>query len=113
MASRIAGADLALLPSAYTFSQLSVWPVKFAEYLGAGIPLIVEREVGEDLSNQVEKWKLGCVVDQNSSESYAKAANLISDCDTYKKNCINYARKRMDLRKTADQYFRLYKQVLG
>lgn len=113
MAARIARADLALLLGLTPAADWSVWPVKFAEYLGSGIPLIAEQEVGTDLTREIDKWGIGCVVDRNSPASYENAINIITNQGVYASNCIKYARKRMDLNKTAKQYFRLYKQVLA
>ncbi len=113
ISSRIARADLALLLGLKPAADWSVWPVKFAEYLGAGIPLVVEREVGEDISREVQKWEIGCVVDRKTPDSYGMAADIIADHSTYSDNCIRYAQKRMDIKQTAQQFLRLYRQVLN
>jgi len=107
--SRICGASLGLILG---LRPTGNWPVKFAEYVAAGVPVAVERETGPHLTHEVEKWEIGVVIDESDPETYRKAAEVIVQRDEYTDRCQRYAVKRMDIARSAVQYIRLYRQVL-
>lgn len=90
----------------------TVWPVKFAEYVAAGIPVIVESNAGPQLIHEIEKYGIGAVIDENDTSSYHRAADLIKSSRDYRVICREYARRRMGISRSADQYIRLYRQEL-
>jgi len=93
--------------------KTNVWPVKFAEYLAAGVPVIIHRGAGRLICSIVEKKRLGIVIDIDEPESYQSAVNLLSDLPAYRKRCRDYAVQRLSIESTARQYRRLYRSVAG
>ena len=86
------------------------WPVKFAEYLAAGVPLVMVQ--GEKhLTELVIKQHLGIVVDEDNPSSYQAVTELIQHRSEYADRCIRYARSNLDLTQTAAQYVELYQQL--
>lgn len=89
-----------------------VWPVKVAEYLACGIPLAIEEGVGDHLTSLVRKWKIGIVVGDKDDSFLSEAVELIKIMPEYSERCREFAKKRLDISRSADQYLRLYKQEL-
>lgn len=88
------------------------WPMKYAEYLAAGVPVAVEREIGEHITRAVERWKLGVVLDENDPNSYSGVVEVIRNRSEYTGRCTRYARMKLSISHTATQYARLYRQLL-
>jgi len=110
----IAGSDFGLiLGIAPKFPGPQNWPVKLAEYLLMGVPLVVERTAGEHLTGLVRRWRLGMVVDKGDPASYQPAAEILRHRTEYAIRCQKFARLKLDLSHTARQYTRLYRQLLG
>jgi len=87
------------------------WPVKYAEYLSAGIPLIMVK--GEDHFNKaVEGRRLGIIVDPEKPESYSRITELLSNHQAYSKRCRAYAEHYLNVTSSAKQYIRIYKRLL-
>jgi len=88
------------------------WPVKFAEYMACGVPVVVEELVGKHITVPVEKWGLGIVVDMDDEASFKQISGLISVRTEYSQRCREFALKRLDMSRSSAQYARLYRQLL-
>lgn len=91
----------------------NVWPVKFAECLAAGLPLILNRRAGKHLTGPVEKFGLGVVVDIDEPESYIEVGAMLANLDEYRIRARAYAVRRMGIDRTAKQHNRLYRTILA
>jgi len=109
---RIAGSGVGLVVANRSSAKWLAWPLKFAEYLSAGIPLVIEKTVGKEITDIVSRWKLGLIIDESDPESYSQISEIFDNHEGYKQRCIAYARKRMQISHSAAQYARLYRELL-
>jgi len=98
------------------FSKLASSPTKYAEYLGCGLPLIINAGVG-DSDILITREQVGALVGNFDEADYAKAAALIEDLADHPEQ--THARTRevaerlFDVRRIgAERYARLYREVL-
>jgi glycosyltransferase involved in cell wall biosynthesis len=91
----------------------NVWPVKFAEYLAVGLPVVVSKSAGEHLTGLVLKRRIGMVVDPDDSSSFAALKLLLVDLEGYRMRCIAYANQRLGIERTARQHKRLYQTLMA
>jgi glycosyltransferase involved in cell wall biosynthesis len=97
----LAAGDAGLLLRERSLVNEVASPVKFAEYLAAGLPVIVSAGVG-DYSALVERYAVGVVVDQREEDSRLRAAlsRFITDLrecrHQYSQRCAMLAATRLD-----------------
>ena len=83
-------------------------PLKLAEYLAAGLPVLVSAGVG-DTSEFIEKFKVGVVIrNKNYSTAFIEMKELLKDPEVYSR-CRETAVKYLDINLS----FLQYKKVLG
>ncbi|MFC2149975.1 hypothetical protein ACFLQV_00580 [Calditrichota bacterium] len=90
-----------------------VFPVKFAEYLAAGLPVLLDRNCGHFLSAFVQKHGIGIVFDKDDDSSFLQLGDMLKDYEEISKTCRTIVRTKLDISRSAQQYARLYKQILG
>jgi glycosyltransferase involved in cell wall biosynthesis len=98
------------------FSKLASSPTKYAEYLGCGLPLIINQGVG-DSDILITREKVGALVSAFDESDYAGAAATImgfaSRHDQTRKQTRGVAERLFDVRRTGtERYERLYRRVL-
>lgn len=107
----ISECDVGIIFYKQTFSRLACCPIKFAEYLACGIPVIISLGVG-DTAEIVEKEKIGIVIDGFSNSAYSRAIThlkqLLSEGQTLKKRCCAIAEKYFSLENGIQKYQRIY-----
>jgi len=106
---QMARGDLGLILG---FNPEVSWPVKFAEYLACGVPLVVDKRIGKYVTGQVEKWGLGVVVDEEDRDSFQQIKEELANRADYSRRCRDYALKRLDIARTSFQTARMYRQIL-
>ena len=99
------------------FSKLASSPTKYGEYLGCGLPLIINEGVG-DSDVLITREKVGALVHDFSEPEYAKAAALIDGFAAYpeptRRRTREVAERLFDVRTVGVQrYGRLYENVLA
>jgi glycosyltransferase involved in cell wall biosynthesis len=95
-----------LLPAADSRTRIGV---KFAEYMAAGLPVIVNSHAGA--SAYVQQYGVGFVVDQPEQEMQAVIAALLAQKDTLAEHCLTLARDLFDLTQASAQYSELYEYL--
>jgi len=96
------------------FSKLSSSPVKFGEYLASGLPVIINRGIG-DTEEVVREDQVGIIVENFDEQSYNKAFN---DLNMLRKDtglvdrCRLTAEKHLSLKRAVDKYADIYKSLL-
>src|SRR5205823_4645121 len=73
MARTLAAADLGIALRRPTFSQRAVCPIKVAEYLMCGLPVLAE-PVG-DLREQLAEREVACLIDADDAAELERAAD--------------------------------------
>lgn len=116
MPSYLSAADAGLAFIKPCFSKLASSPTKYAEYLGCGLPLIINQGVG-DSDILITREKVGALVPDFNEAEYAKAAaavaGLAGDAEQTRRQTREVAERLFDVRRTGlDAYVRLYLKVL-
>jgi glycosyltransferase involved in cell wall biosynthesis len=109
-------ADVALSLVRPSYARRSMSPTKFAEYLGAGLPVIATAGIG-DLDQHIEESGTGVLLQRLDVEAYAAAFRAIEELrrdPDLAERCRREARARYDLHDVGGtRYLRLYAAVLG
>jgi glycosyltransferase involved in cell wall biosynthesis len=97
-------------------SKLASSPTKNAEYLGCGLPLVINAGVG-DSDALVTNWKSGVLLQDLTEAEYVKAIAMVDDLtadpDAIRAAARNVAEELFDVRDTGvERYTSLYERVL-
>ena len=107
----LSSADMGLFFIKPTFSKRASCPVKFAEYMSCGLPVVCNRNIG-DLDDIIEENKVGLLVDDfnksSYTDSYGKLKELLNDKEL-KTRCRVVARTLFDVDKGAESYLKMYR----
>jgi len=112
MPELIANSDFGLILGLTRYRTGPLWPVKLAEYLLMGVPLVVEHTADVQITRFVKRWNLGMVVNKDDPESYDRSLEILEHRREFSERCVKYAELKLDLTHTAHQYARLYRQLL-
>lgn len=113
VAGELFAGDVGLCLIKSSFSKTASAPTRFAEYLAAGMPVIVTPGVG-DLETIVERERVGVVLDGDDEASIAIAVGrvleLAADAEA-RERCRRTAREHFDVERGSEQYARLYRAL--
>jgi glycosyltransferase involved in cell wall biosynthesis len=107
--------DIGLSLCVGSFSKTASAPTRFAEYLASGMPVIVNRGVG-DLAQIVEEHDVGVVLDGEDAESIEQAARqalALAAKPEVQARCRLTALQLFDVDAGARRYADLYQRLLG
>jgi glycosyltransferase involved in cell wall biosynthesis len=115
--SFLSAADAGLAFIKPSFSKLASSPTKFAEYLGCGLPLIINSGVG-DADELINREGVGALVREFNEAEYSSALdvieNLNADPEQTRKRTRVVAERLFDVRRVgAERYAELYEQILS
>jgi len=89
-------------------------PIKFAESLACGLPVVINSGVG-DTGEIVERERVGTVVDTSSPENFEKAVEktleLLSEGKDLSQRCRLAAKKLFSLELAVDKYSMVYQRL--
>jgi glycosyltransferase involved in cell wall biosynthesis len=89
-------------------------PIKFAEYLSCGLPVIINSGIG-DTTSIVEKYKVGVIVDPGDTKklrtSVLALIKMVDEDPNLRRRCHAVAEKELSLDLSEDLYFRAYSSV--
>jgi len=95
-------------------SKRSSCPIKFAEYLSCGLPVVLNPGIG-DTDKIVKIDKVGVVCEGFSRQDYLSCARslqaLIKEGDLLRDRCYNSARSLFRLELGVDSYYEVYKKI--
>ncbi len=116
VASYLSAADAGLAFIKPCFSKLASSPTKYAEYLGCGLPLIINAGVG-DSDTLITHEQIGALVDDFSERGYLSAwreiCGLTGYPDQTRRRAREVAERLFDVRRVGvERYARLYERVL-
>jgi glycosyltransferase involved in cell wall biosynthesis len=108
--------DLALLPRAPSRVNAVAAPVKYAEYLAAGLPVVTVRGAGP-FAEEIDFRQLGATASSTDPGALAEAARSILTLSEGRRaelrsRCRAIAAERYDLDRVADRYEELYRLML-
>jgi len=85
--------------------------VKVAEYLAAGLPLIVPPEM-KSVSGIVENENCGVVIDSfDRNDIRVKMRKLVKERETFKKNALKLAKDYFSVKVCARKYLEIYDEL--
>jgi len=115
--SYLSAADAGLAFIKPCFSKQASSPTKYAEYLGCGLPLIINTGIG-DSDALINAEKAGALVTRFDQEEYARAVSVIEamtkDVEQTRHHTRDVAEQLLDVRRVGrERYVELYEQVLA
>jgi len=111
----LAAADVGLMLIDDDISKQVCAPIKFSEYMAAGLPVIAAGGIG-DTRDWIEEEGLGILVDGEDVDAAAEAvvARLTSDAIvSARARCLDFAARALDMRQTLRQYEGVYRKLEG
>jgi len=85
-------------------------PIKFAEYLSAGLPVILREGIG-DTEQIIKKYNVGVIIKKNDYESaISELQELLNDKDVYHR-CLRIAEKEFNINISFKQYQEIYDKL--
>ncbi len=83
-------------------------PLKFAEYLANGLPILISEGIG-DYSDLVRVEKLGVVVSEEQLEKGLKEMLKLLKSEDMRKKCFDYAVKNLNINQSYKDYLEVFK----
>lgn len=107
------GCDLAFMFEARHLIREVCAPIKFSEYMAAGLPVVANRGIG-DVSDWIGTRELGILVDPAKPESAASAVEELLGSEDYRSGaassrCLEFARTEMNMEQTLREYEEVYR----
>lgn len=117
VASYLSASDAGLAFIKPCFSKLASSPTKTAEYLGCGLPVVLNAGVG-DSDLLVTRERTGALVEEFREDDYRRAARVVSamaaDAETTRAHARAVAERLFDVSRTGlERYARLYEKVVN
>jgi glycosyltransferase involved in cell wall biosynthesis len=113
--SELFAGDVGLCLIVSSYSKTASAPTRFAEYMAAGMPVLVTRGVG-DLESLVEAHRVGVVLqgddDVSISDAAARVRSLAADPEA-RKRCRRLACEHFDVEIGAARYEAIYARLAG
>ena len=107
----LAIADVGLLFYQPGFSRIGTSPIKFPEYLWAGLAVVATPNIG-DLDDLITKYRVGVILDSSDEEVVEKIAMLLRDPQLAQR-CRWVVKKFYNIQKGVQQYEEVYQGVLA
>ena len=97
-----------------TLSAAGCCPIKFAESLACGVPVVINSGVG-DCDRIVDEERIGIVIKKFSNQAYEQAARGIEDLLRegvgIRQRCRKIAGKYFSLPQAVEKYFNIYRRL--
>ncbi len=106
-------ADCAVLLRKESIVNYIALTTKFCEYLAMGLPVIANPAVA-NITNLIKKYDIGLTVTDNDLDENSQEINkwLQNDLERQSYKCIKFARQYLSTTKVAEQYLKLYNQLI-
>lgn len=114
MPGLIASADAAVMFIKPVYSKIASCPTKFGEFLASGVPIVINRGIG-DTEEVLDKNSAGVVVKAFTPDDYRDCAlrllKLNDEGPALKKRCRDTAEKYFSLDSGVDKYLEIYEKL--
>jgi glycosyltransferase involved in cell wall biosynthesis len=92
-------------------------PIKFAEYMASGLPVVAGGSMG-DTADWIRDERLGILVDPGRIDEAARAVVELVASDDFRSGaararCLEFAAREMDMRRSFEEYARIYRSLDG
>lgn len=96
--------------------RLDSFPIKVGEYLAAGLPIVINKGMG-DVEEIVNRERVGVLVDSFDAVSYGKAINdldnILGEGPSLRQRCSDIAREYLSSSFGLSQYEAIYSRLLN
>lgn len=103
--------DISLMIIKNVDCKIGSSPTKFGESLASGIPVIVNKGIG-DTEDIIRRERIGIIIEDLDEDSYKKAASetlaLLDNKDGLKERCIETAKRYLSLDSGIERYAEIY-----
>ena len=115
--SYLSAADAGLAFIKPCFSKQASSPTKYAEYLGCGLPLVINAGIG-DSDALIDDERVGTLVRRFDQEEYSRAVGQIGamtdDVEQTRQHTREVAERLLDVRRVGrERYVELYERILS
>jgi glycosyltransferase involved in cell wall biosynthesis len=113
MPARLFAGDIGLCLIAPSFSKIASAPTRFAEFLAAGMPVLVTSSVG-DLEAIVEDNRVGVVLRGDDDDAIASGARSLRSLmaeEDLSERCRRVASDNFDVVAGSDRYAAIYERL--
>ena len=87
-------------------------PIKFAEYLAAGLPLLLNEGIG-DTEEVISKYNIGVIIRNNDFETAGREMKILLQDNKVYSRCLQAAKKEFDIEASFKQYEKIYNSLLS
>lgn len=98
------------------YKRYNTFPIKFGEYLASGLPVIVNRGIG-DCDQIIRKENAGAIVNNFSPGEYKNSIKILRSLsmegEALRQRCRLTAEKYCSLEKGTESYWGIYKDLIG
>jgi glycosyltransferase involved in cell wall biosynthesis len=111
----LTAADFAFMLIERHVSKEVCAPIKFSEYMAAGLPVVASRAIG-DISGWIEEGGLGVAIDHDDVEAAAGLVTEFLRSDDFRggaarTRCLDFAAKELNMEQTLSDYEKLYEDL--
>lgn len=115
--SYLAAGDVGLMLVDRHVSKVVCAPIKFGEYVAAGLPVAAGGSIG-DTEDWIRGDRLGILVDLDRPKEAARRLVEFLRSDDFesgaaRERCLAFAAREMDMRRTLEQYEAIYRSLEG
>jgi glycosyltransferase involved in cell wall biosynthesis len=115
--SFLSAGDLGLMLIERHVSKDVCSPIKFAEYMASGLPIVAGGSMG-DTADWIKDGRLGILVDPDRIDEAARAVVELVASDDFRSGaararCLEFAAREMDMRRSFEEYERIYRSLDG
>jgi glycosyltransferase involved in cell wall biosynthesis len=111
VAPELAGADFGILLREEHLVNRVASPLKFAEYLASGIPVVASAGIG-DTEEIIKKYDVGVVVRNRDYHAALMELSLLLKNKSLRNRCYEAARKEFNIEDAMDAYYSIYSHLL-
>jgi glycosyltransferase involved in cell wall biosynthesis len=106
--------DLGILIRKNSFVSFVASPMKFAEYLACGLPVLASPNIG-DTTDLIKNFNLGMIINNefNGDELKSFINEVKMNRSDYAGRCSEFAINKFDLKKFNDIYSKVYLQLIN
>ena len=107
-------ADVGIFFIKSCFSKTASCPTKFGEYLACGLPVVINKGIG-DTEQIVRENRVGVVMEDFSAQEYRKKIEelkeLLKEGDALRRRCRNVAERYFSLAQGGKKYLEVYERL--
>ncbi|MBU1911909.1 MAG: glycosyltransferase family 4 protein [Candidatus Omnitrophica bacterium] len=97
------------------YRKFGSFPIKFAEYLASGVPVVINKDIG-DTEDITRDKKVGVVIEELNEGEYRNAIDrlleMLKETEALRRICSSVATEELSLRQGAQKYYDVYSRLV-